>query len=205
MRRLTAIGMGTMAFSMQDVLLEPYGGQVLNMSVGATTQLTATLAAGGLFGFALASRVLGRGADPYRLAAQGALVGIPAFLAVIFAAPLGSLPLFTLGVLLIGFGGGLFSHGTLTATMNLAPADQAGLALGAWGAVQATTAGLGVTLGGVIRDVVANAANLGHLIPGLAGPLAGFTVVYALEVVLLFATAGAMAPMLRRSIRTAAA
>jgi MFS transporter, BCD family, chlorophyll transporter len=28
-RRLLAIGLGTMAFGMQDVLLEPYGGQVL--------------------------------------------------------------------------------------------------------------------------------------------------------------------------------
>jgi hypothetical protein len=44
-----------MAFSMQDVLLEPYGGQVLGMSVGATTKLTATLALGGLLGFGLAS------------------------------------------------------------------------------------------------------------------------------------------------------
>ena len=39
-----AIGLGTMAFGMQDVLLEPYGGQVLRLTVGATTKLTATLA-----------------------------------------------------------------------------------------------------------------------------------------------------------------
>jgi BCD family chlorophyll transporter-like MFS transporter len=44
-RRLFAIGLGTMAFAMQDVLLEPYGGQVLGMSVAHTTWLTATLAA----------------------------------------------------------------------------------------------------------------------------------------------------------------
>jgi BCD family chlorophyll transporter-like MFS transporter len=204
-RRLVAIGLGTMAFSMQDVLLEPYGGQVLNMTVGATTQLTATLAIGGLCGFGLASRVLGRGADPYRLAAQGAMIGIPAFLAVIFAAPLHAQMLFSLGVLLIGFGGGLFSHGTLTATMNLAPSHQAGLALGAWGAVQATTAGLGVTLGAIIRDLVARSGSHGDALPGLTGPVAGFTWVYALEVVLLFATALTMAPMLRRTTRTAAA
>ena len=33
--------MGTVAFSMQDVLLEPYGGKVLHLPVGATTSLTA--------------------------------------------------------------------------------------------------------------------------------------------------------------------
>jgi BCD family chlorophyll transporter-like MFS transporter len=44
LRHLLAVGLGTMAFSMQDVLLEPYGGQVLGLSVAATTKLTATLA-----------------------------------------------------------------------------------------------------------------------------------------------------------------
>ena len=79
-RRLVAVGLGTMAFSMEDVLLEPYGGQILHLTVGETTKLTATLAIGGLFGFGLASRVLSRGFDPFRMASYGALVGIPAFL-----------------------------------------------------------------------------------------------------------------------------
>ena len=197
-RRLVAVGLGTMAFGMQDVLLEPYGGQVLGMSVGATTQLTATLAIGGLLGFALASRVLGRGADPFRMASMGALVGMPAFMAVIAAAPLQMPTLFGLGVWMIGFGGGLFAHGTLTATMNLAPPKQAGLALGAWGAVQATAAGVAVALGGVIRDVL---AGLGHseLAPSFSAPASAYTAVYAIEIVLLLATVVAMAPLLRRS------
>ena len=63
---------------------------------------------------------LGRDADPYRLAAFGALAGVFAFSAVIFAAPLDSVPLFRIGTVLIGFGGGLFAVGTLTAAMALA-------------------------------------------------------------------------------------
>jgi BCD family chlorophyll transporter-like MFS transporter len=51
-RRLLAVGLGTMAFSMEDVLLEPYGGQILHLTVGSTTSLTATLAGGGLLGLA---------------------------------------------------------------------------------------------------------------------------------------------------------
>ena len=78
-RRLVAVGLGTMAFSMEDVLLEPYGGQILQLTVGDTTKLTATLAIGGLLGFGLASRVLSRGADPFTMASYGALIGIPAF------------------------------------------------------------------------------------------------------------------------------
>ncbi|MFX7785092.1 PucC family protein, partial [Acinetobacter baumannii] len=65
--------------------------------------------------------------------------------------------LFGLGTLMIGFGAGLFGHGTLTATMNAAPADQAGLALGAGGAVQASGAGVAVALGGIIHDLLAHA------------------------------------------------
>ena len=45
-RRLIAIGLGTVAFSMQDVLLEPYGGKVLHLPVGMTTLFTASARGG---------------------------------------------------------------------------------------------------------------------------------------------------------------
>ena len=61
-----------------------------------------------------------------------------AFAAVIFAAPLQSAALFRLGTLLIGVGGGLFAVCTLVVAMGLSNTGRAGLALGAWGAVQAT-------------------------------------------------------------------
>ena len=192
-RQLLAIGLGTMAFSMSDVLIEPYGGQVLRLSVGDTTRLTAALALGGLFGFAWASRVLGRGTDPLRLAGGGALLGLPAFAAVTLAAPLDSTMLFTAGTLLIGFGGGVFGHGTLTATMGAAPRGQAGLALGAWGAVQASAAGLGMASGGIIRDV---AASLLAADPG--GDALAYAVVYLAEMALLAAALVVLVPLLRR-------
>jgi len=193
LRRLLAVGVGTMAFSMQDVLLEPYGGQVLGLSVSDTTKLTATLALGGLLGFGLASRVLGRGADPFRIASWGALCGVPAFLSVMVAAPLLSPMLFGAGVMLIGFGGGLFSHGTLTATMNLAPREQTGLALGAWGAVQATAGGTAVALGGLIRDLAAGGLQAEQAAPS-------YMLVYGIEVLLLLVTLAAMLPLMRRRV-----
>jgi BCD family chlorophyll transporter-like MFS transporter len=191
-RRLLAV-----AFTMEDVLLEPYGGEILKLSVSSTTILTAILAIGGLIGFALASRILSKGADPFRMASIGAYVGLPAFIAVIIAAPLGSAYLFSLGVFLIGFGGGLFGHGTLTATMNLAPPEQRGLALGAWGAVQATGAGVAVALGGIIRDIVNYFAMRNMLGESLADPSTGYVVVYIIEIVLLLATILAMAPLIK--------
>ena len=44
---------------MQDVILEPYGGEVLGLGVGATTQLTALMAGGAVAAFALAARMRG--------------------------------------------------------------------------------------------------------------------------------------------------
>lgn len=198
-RRLLAVGLGTMAFSMEDVLLEPYGGQVLHLSVSDTTKLTAMLAVGGLLGFGWASRVLSRGADPFRMAAYGALIGLPAFAAVIAAGPLSSTWLFAAGTSLIGFGAGLFGHGTLTATMNLAPSNQTGLALGAWGAAQASAAGLAIALGGIIRDVVA-----GFAAPDGMGPAVAYDAVYCIEILLLLATLITMRPLILSPARSLA-
>ena len=204
LRRLAGVGLGTMAFGMQDVLLEPYGGQILGLNVGATTQLTATMAIGGLLGFGLASRVLSRGADPFRMACMGAMAGLPAFAAVILSAPLHQPMVFGMGAWLIGFGGGLFAHGTLTATMNKAPKEQVGLALGAWGAVQATSAGVAVAIGGVLRDVTQALADRQVLPHAFSSPAAGYTLVYTLEIFLLLATLFVMAPLIRPEGRMAA-
>ncbi|MFZ9338364.1 MAG: PucC family protein, partial [Limnohabitans sp.] len=187
MRRLWAIGLGTLAFTMEDILLEPFGGEILGLSVAQTTYLTAFLAMGGLVGFAWASHVLSKGADPFKMASRGAMVGIPAFCAVIFSAPQASLPMFTIGVVFIGLGAGLFGHGTLTATMNSAPPGQAGLALGAWGAVQASAAGVGMALGGIFRDIAAQFTTSAN----------AYAIVYSLEIVLLILTIVIMIPLVK--------
>ena len=196
-RRLVAVGLGTSAFSMQDILLEPYGGQILHLPVGTTTSLTALLAVGGVCGFLLSSRMLDRDADPFRIAALGTLAGLVAFVAVIFAEPLASAGVFAIGTWAIGFGAALFVVGTLKASIRAAPAGQSGLALGTWGAVQAFAAGGAIALGGVLRDVVGGAAEHGLFGAALAGPVTGYSFVYHFEIVLLFATLVAIGPLVR--------
>lgn len=197
-RRLAIVGLGTMAFGMADVLLEPFGGHVLGLTVSATTRLTALVALGGLLGFACAARSCGKGANAYSVARNGAIIGIPAFVFVMSAAPVGVPGLFLLGNFLIGFGGALFGHGTLTATMTRAPKDQAGLALGSWGAVQATAVGVGMALSGVIRDIV----NALQEAPGVAGGAenvaAGYLTVYSIEIALLIVAIMVSLPLLHR-------
>ncbi len=197
LRFMAAVGLGTMAFNMQDIILEPYGGEILKLSVAATTVLTAMMACGALAAFGLGARALGRGADSSQLAATGALVGLLAFSAVIFAEPLDSPWLFRLGATLIGFGGGLFSVGTLTFAMGLDEGGLNGLAVGAWGAVQATAAGCAIALGGAIRDTVTHLATSGALGEVLASPGIGYSFVYHIELYLMFATLIAIGPLVR--------
>jgi BCD family chlorophyll transporter-like MFS transporter len=203
-RLMWAVGLGTAAFSMQDILLEPYGGQILHLPVGSTSALTALTAWGALCAFALAARRLQQGADPVRLAATGALVGLAAFAAVIFANPLGLPIVFYTGAVLIGLGGGLFAVCTLTEAMGLdvqagtATGLGHGIALGAYGAVQATAMGASVALGGGLRDAVSALVANGALGGALDNPVTGYGVVYGLEIVLLFITLAALGPLARR-------
>ena len=196
-RLLLVVAIGTAAFSMQDVLLEPYGGQILGLSVSATTFVTALWASGALLGFGLAARWLGKHADPIRLAAQAGMMGVVAFSLVVFSAPFDSPALFLIGSFLIGYGAGLFAVSTLTSAMEMSRATGAGLALGAWGAAQATAAGIGIALGGTIRDGVTQIASTGVLGPAFDTPFIGYTVVYHLEIGVLFATLIAIGPLVR--------
>jgi len=200
-RFLVAVGLGTAAFNMNDIVLEPYGGEILHLPVAATTTLTAMLAGGMLAAFSIAGRFLGHGADAYRIAAYGAVIGLFAFAGVILAAPMESPTLFRLGVLLIGFGGGFFSVGTLAAAMGRERNGESGLALGAWGAVQATSAGLAIALGGAVRDGVTSLAMHGSLGPALTGASTGYGAVYQIEILLLFATLVAIGPLVRSGTR----
>ncbi len=196
-RIFVSLGLGTVGFSMQDILIEPFGGQVLHMSVSQTTGLTALFALGALVSLAIAARRLDAGADPYRLAAHGVLAGLLALTGFVFSAPLNEAILFQAGVFVLGFGSGFFAAGTLTAAMELAKNAQAGLALGAWGAVGASATGGGIALGGAIRDAMADLAAGGRLGPVLAGSDAGYLFVYHVEIALLFATLVAIGPLVR--------
>lgn len=201
-RLLAAVAFGAAAFAMQDVLLEPYGGEVLGLGVAQTTVLTTIWAFGSLLGFAHAGRVLARGGNMYRIAAFGALVGVVAFSTIIFAQPLGSANLFRVGVLLVGFGGGLFSVGTMLAAMDCADRSDSGIAIGAWGAVQATAVGLGLAAGGFIRDAVNVLVSTGMGERALEAPGAGYSVVYHIEIGLLFITLAVLGPLVSRQHST---
>lgn len=201
-RLLLAVGMGTLAFGMQDILLEPFGAERLGMTVSQTTQLTAIFAVGTLIGFGIAARGLTAGFEPHRLGAGGILFGVLAFCLVIFAEPLGSALMFQFGALLIGLGGGLFSVCMLTSAMSLAKSNDSGIALGAWGAVSATAAGLALALGGALKDGAEWLAQYGWLGETLDYSAFGYSFVYHIEILFLFATLAVLGPIASLSNQT---
>ncbi|MEM9330727.1 MAG: PucC family protein [Pseudomonadota bacterium] len=154
MRLLIMIGLGTAGFGMADVLLEPFGGQVLEMSVAQTVRLNVGLAFGTLLGFGMASYWLGKQGNPIDVVSLGTVLGVAAFVLLVLSSFTISVPALVGATLMAGFAAGLFSHGTLTMTMRSAPKEQIGLSLGTWGAVQTTSAGIAIAIGGVIRDVL---------------------------------------------------
>jgi MFS transporter, BCD family, chlorophyll transporter len=201
-RLLIVVGLGTAGFSMQEILLEPYGAQVLGLTVAQTTTLTAILAGGTFAAFALSGYLLTRGGSTsYQLALYGAAIGVIAFALVIYSATALSPLLFRIGTALIGFGAGLLGVGTLTAAMGLAASGHTGLALGAWGAVQATSQGLAIAIGGATRDIVTSLTVSTDIAVNSIAPSLGYRLVYSVEIVLLLAALIVLVPLVLRARR----
>ncbi len=181
---------GTLAFSMQDVLLEPYGGQILGLSVSETTNLTGVWALGALLGLALAANNSKKTVSSVSNAMAALLIGIVGFSAIIFSSPMQFPFLYFLGTLFIGFGTGLFSVSLLIIAMALSSKTNlgSGFILGSWGAAQAIGAGLGIAVGGILRDVVNKIALSGYLGPTFENNSIGYIFVYHLEILFIFIT-----------------
>jgi BCD family chlorophyll transporter-like MFS transporter len=92
----------------------------------------------------------------------------------------------------------LFAVGTLFTAMRI-ESNFIGLALGAWGAVQAAAAGLSMFFGGALRDIMNTLASQGALGEGLTDPSVGYSMVYHVEMLLLFLTLIAVGPLVKRS------
>lgn len=197
-RLLWAVGLGSAGFAMQDVLLEPYGGQIMDLGVAQTSMLTAISAVGALLAFGIAAWILPRGVPTLTVAGMGIVAGAGAFALVVLAPPMNSPFLLDAGAFLIGFGGGLFTVGTLTAAMRLDRVVGSGMAVGAWGAVYASAGGLAVGAGGLIRDLMIRAWETAPLAASLSGEAAGYLLVYHLEILVLFAALGVLGPLVLR-------
>lgn len=176
--------LATMAFTTQDVLLEPYGGQVLGMSVTATTQLTALWGGAMLVAIACAGLWLWRGRPLIALLAVGCGLGALGYGVVSAAGSGAQVTLFRSGVALIGAGRGLFLVGGIAMIMALTEQAHAGLFLGLWGVSQAIAQGVGTIGGGVTRDIAQ--ISTGSVVLGYTTVYLAALAVLVLALILLF-------------------
>lgn len=117
----------TLGFGTHDILLEPYGAEILHMSVTATTFLTALWGVAMIFAIVIAGLWLWRGGSSARLIIAGGITGMLGFGFVSLSGYVGIVGGFQIGVATIGIGRGLFIVGSIATVMSLADRDHTGL------------------------------------------------------------------------------
>ena len=146
-----------LAYSAQDLILEPFAGAVFGLTLGASTQLASLQHGGVLLGMVLVAVLAPRSTMPLRLwAMSGCLASAVAFVALLSAAAFGPpWPLAT-SWFALGLANGVFAAAAIAMMMQLAGAGgpgREGMRLGLWGAAQGIAFGLGGLVGAVAADV----------------------------------------------------
>ncbi|PIT82815.1 BCD family MFS transporter [Limnohabitans sp. 15K] len=150
-----------LAYSSQDLILEPFAGALFGLTPGETTQLSGLHHTGvlcGMLAVALAgsARVAGRLGSIQSWMVGGCWVSALAMLGLCWAAADGPPWPLKPNVILLGIANGSFSIAAIATMMRLATAggDQhAGTRMGLWGAAQAIAFGLGGLLGTAASDL----------------------------------------------------
>jgi BCD family chlorophyll transporter-like MFS transporter len=151
-----------LGYSMQDLILEPFGGLLFAMTPGETTSLSGAQNGGVFVGMLLAGiggsllsrrypAVLGY------LTVGGCVLSAAALVALATAARVAPLWPLTANVVALGFANGIFAVAAIASMMALAGAagrNRVGLRMGLWGAAQAIAFGLGGFSGTVAVDLL---------------------------------------------------
>ena len=191
-RRFTVFMFVSMlAYSAQDLILEPFAGMVHGYTPGESTQLSGVQHGGVLMGMLMAAfagrRLAGRALGSLRGWVVGGCIASAAAMAGLVAAGLlGPAWPLRATVFVLGVSNGAFSIAAIGAMMALATQGEPGregVRMGLWGAAQAVAFGMGGLLGAAASDV---ARRL------IGTPAEAYASVFALEG-LLFLVAAALA------------
>jgi len=172
-----------LAYSAQDLILEPFAGTVFGFTPGASTQLSGLQHGGVLVGMVLvaltSSSVMRRaGLAPMTLrwwAIAGCLGSAIAMAGLVLAGLAGPPWPLTACVFGLGVANGAFSIAAIGSMMRLAGEGRQtreGVRMGLWGAAQA----IAFAMGGLVGTL---AADLAHLL--IAAPGTAYATVFALE------------------------
>jgi MFS transporter, BCD family, chlorophyll transporter len=192
-RRFTIfVFVSMLAYSAQDLILEPFAGTVFGYSPGASTQLSGVQHGGVLTGMLLValSGALAARFAPLRFLGSlrgwtigGCFASALALLGLVMAGVSGNGEALKVTVFALGAANGAFSIGAIGSMMRLANeghGSREGVRMGLWGAAQAIAFGLGGLVG-------TGASDLAHHL--IAAPGTAYAFVFALEALTFVASA----------------
>jgi len=180
-----------LAYSAQELLLEPFAGLIYGYTLGESTRLSGLWHSMVLIGLVVVG-IACSGAKPWGSLRSwtlgGCVASALALLGLACADVLRSHPALSLFVVALGLSNGVFAAGAIGSMMELSSrgeAGNAGVRLGLWGAAQA----VGFALGGVFGTLIVDAIR--YLI---GSPVAAFAVVFSAEAALFLISTGFAAP-----------
>jgi len=150
-----------LAYSAQDLILEPFAGLVFNFTPGESTKLAGVQNGGAMTGMIMVaiagSAIGGRFLGSMRgWAVGGCVASALAFVGLAMASHVGPGWPLRLNVFLLGLSNGAFAVAAIGSMMGLANQGEAkreGTRMGVWGASQAVAFGLGGFLGTMAIDI----------------------------------------------------
>lgn len=149
-----------LAYSMQDLILEPFAGFVFNMSPGESTKLAGVQHSGILLGMLISGAggsILARrfGQNSRLWIILGCFSSAIMLVGLSFAAVVGPAWPLKANVFALGVANGIFAVAAVGAMLQLASDGRTsgvGARMGVWGAAQAIAFGMGGLLGAIIVD-----------------------------------------------------
>lgn len=195
------IFLSMVAYSAQDLILEPFAGVVFGLTPGETTKLAGLQHAGVLAGMimvGLVSTVFSRhkAATTRFWTVGGCLASALALAGLVASAIIGTGFPFRPNVFLLGLANGAFAAAAIGAMMRLVNEgnpSRAGIRMGLWGAAQ----GIAFGAGGLVGAMAADIARF-----FIASQVAAYAVVFAAEGV-LFLVSAVLADRIARQSRLA--
>ncbi len=141
---------------MQDAILEPFGADVFFMSAGKTTRFSAYWMGSTLLTLVCTTIYLRRRPPEslVNVASSGLMVMSLGMLGLAFAAMTVQPDLVTMALVVFGAGFGVYTFAGLNLMMVMTTDSSAGMLLGFWTVAQVVARGLGISLGGILRDVL---------------------------------------------------
>ncbi len=188
------VGLSMLAYSTQDLILEPFAGSVFGLTPAESTAISGVHQGGSLLGMLLTAMLSSRVGTLAGWARSGCLASAAALLCIATSPLVGNLLMLQVSLFGLGVANGVFAIGAIGSMMSLSAASdpsQTGVRMGVFGASQAIAMAAGGMLGAGASDVMRAVLGSDRL---------GYGSVFAMEAA-LFVGAAVLASAARQAGR----